>query len=213
VAEWPIKIVGYGEEDPTQLLANPRNWRVHPKAQREVLRGVLRETGWTAPVMVNKVTGHVVDGHARIEEAIKADQARVPVVYLELTEEQEIRELATHDPIAEMAVADEAVLNALIAEAQTTDDATRRLLDALATSEKDSRRGADVGEVPFTEILGEQQNYVVLTFDSEVDWLHACAVLDLQTVKATHARPGYESKGIGRVISGVEAMRKIRVAP
>ena len=34
---WVNRIVGTGEEAPDQLLANPRNWRVHPKAQQDAL--------------------------------------------------------------------------------------------------------------------------------------------------------------------------------
>jgi hypothetical protein len=29
---WRNRIIGHGEEAPDQLLANPRNWRIHPKA-------------------------------------------------------------------------------------------------------------------------------------------------------------------------------------
>jgi type V secretory pathway adhesin AidA len=37
MAEWRNRIVGSGTEDPEKLLANPKNWRIHPKAQREAL--------------------------------------------------------------------------------------------------------------------------------------------------------------------------------
>ena len=30
---WRNRITGSGEEAPDQLLANPANWRIHPKAQ------------------------------------------------------------------------------------------------------------------------------------------------------------------------------------
>ena len=31
-AAWRNRIIGTGEEAPDQLLANPANWRIHPKA-------------------------------------------------------------------------------------------------------------------------------------------------------------------------------------
>ncbi len=43
---WRNRIVGAGEEAPDQLLANPGNWRVHPKAQQDALAGALDEVGW-----------------------------------------------------------------------------------------------------------------------------------------------------------------------
>ena len=39
MADWKNRIVGHGEESPEQLLANPKNWRTHPKEQREALAG------------------------------------------------------------------------------------------------------------------------------------------------------------------------------
>ena len=68
--EWRNRIIGTGMEDAEQLLANPKNWRVHPKAQQTALEGALNEIGWVQNVIVNQRTGFVVDGHARIALAI-----------------------------------------------------------------------------------------------------------------------------------------------
>jgi hypothetical protein len=43
---WRNRITGIGEEAPDQLLANPGNWRVHPKAQQDALAGALDAVGW-----------------------------------------------------------------------------------------------------------------------------------------------------------------------
>jgi hypothetical protein len=86
---WRNRIVGSGPEDPSQLLANPRNWRTHPADQCRALLGSLDTVGWVQQVMVNRVTGHVVDGHARVEEAISRGEAEVPVLYVELDEPEE----------------------------------------------------------------------------------------------------------------------------
>ena len=63
VANFRNRIVGYEEVDPEQLLANPRNWRIHPQNQQEALEGVLEEVGWIDDIIVNQQTGFVVDGH------------------------------------------------------------------------------------------------------------------------------------------------------
>src|ERR1019366_8003153 len=104
-AAWRNRIVGHDVVDPTQLLANPRTWRTHPPAQRDALRGSLDTVGWVGQVMVNTVTGHVVDGHARIEEAISRGE-KVPVLYVELSEEEERLVLASFDPLGAMAERD-----------------------------------------------------------------------------------------------------------
>lgn len=100
VATWKNRIVGHGEEPPEQLLANPANWRLHPKEQQQALAGALSEVGWVAQVMVNKTTGHVVDGHLRVELAISRHEPTVPVAYVELSEEGERLVLASLDPLA-----------------------------------------------------------------------------------------------------------------
>jgi hypothetical protein len=63
---WRNRIAGAGEEAPDQLLANPANWRIHPKAQQDALSGALDAVGWVQQVLVNRRTGFVVDGHARV---------------------------------------------------------------------------------------------------------------------------------------------------
>ena len=38
-----------GKEYPLEFLANPKNWRTHPAAQQDALRGVLAEIGYGPP--------------------------------------------------------------------------------------------------------------------------------------------------------------------
>ena len=153
-APWRSRILGSGTEDPTQLLANPRNWRTHPGQQRMALRGSLEIVGWVQQVLVNKTTGHVVDGHARVEEAISRGEAEVPVLYVELTEEEEALVLATLDPIAAMALPDDARLQELLADVTVDDEGLNALLRDLAPSE--AKAGlTDPDDVP---PLGEESN-------------------------------------------------------
>jgi ParB-like chromosome segregation protein Spo0J len=113
---WRSRIVGTGTEDPTQLVANPRNWRIHPEGQQDALGSVLDEVGWVGQVLVNRTTGHVVDGHLRVELALARDEPEVPVLYVELTEQEEALVLASLDPLSAMAAADEDKLRGLLAE-------------------------------------------------------------------------------------------------
>ena len=67
---WRNRIIASGEEAPDQLLANPANWRIHPKAQQDALSGALDAVGWVQQVLVNRRSGFVVDGHARVALAL-----------------------------------------------------------------------------------------------------------------------------------------------
>jgi DNA modification methylase len=111
---WRSRIVGYGEESPEQLLANPFNFRVHTALQEKALGGVLREVGIVQNVLVNRTTGHMMDGHLRTSMAISDGQAKVPITYVELTENEEKLVLATFDPISAMAGMDEEIFKSLI---------------------------------------------------------------------------------------------------
>lgn len=126
------RIVGEGVEAPDQLLANPLNWRTHPKEQVDALEGLLREVGWVQRVIVNRTTGHIVDGHARVELALRRSEPSVPVLYVALTEEEERLVLASLDPIGGLAGTDAETLARLLEGVETTDPALQALLDGLA---------------------------------------------------------------------------------
>ena len=79
------RIVGTGTEHPEQLLANPNNWRIHPKSQQDALESLLDDVGWVQNIIVNQRTGHVVDGHMRAAVAISKNETEVPVVYVDLS--------------------------------------------------------------------------------------------------------------------------------
>jgi DNA modification methylase len=120
VSQWKSRIVGHGEESPDQLLANPENFRIHPKTQQDALAGILSEVGWVQSVIVNRVTGHLVDGHLRVSLALREDEPTIPVAYVDLTPEEERLILATIDPLTGMAVIDKEKLSELLNEVTIT---------------------------------------------------------------------------------------------
>src|SRR5437870_9928521 len=103
---WRNRIIGHADVPPDDLVPNPRNWRSHPWDQQRAVGGALSEVGWVAEVLVNQTTGHVVDGHLRIELALARKEPTVPVTYVELSEDEERIVLATLDPLAAMADAE-----------------------------------------------------------------------------------------------------------
>ena len=112
---WQSRIVGEGEESPDRLLANPRNWRIHPQSQQQALARLLDKVGWVQRIIVNQRTGHVVDGHLRVAMAISRNEPTVPVQYVDLSEDEEALVLASLDWSAGLAVADEEMLGEILA--------------------------------------------------------------------------------------------------
>jgi ParB-like chromosome segregation protein Spo0J len=130
--QWLNRIVGYGSEEPDQLLANPGNWRIHPKHQQDSFLGVVHDVGMVQNIMVNRVTGHVVDGHMRVLLAIKEGQRSIPITYVELSEEEEAEILATYDPIGAMAVADRDLFESLLKQFNTDSTDLQQMVSNLA---------------------------------------------------------------------------------
>lgn len=131
---WRTRIVGHADIPPGDLIAHPENWRRHPRAQRRALRASLGGVGWVQSVVVNRLTGRLVDGHARVEEALARGEPTVPVTFVELTEAEERLVLATLDPIGAAAVADPDALSALLAALGPIDADLTGVLEHLGAS-------------------------------------------------------------------------------
>lgn len=101
---WKNRIVGEGERPAKDFNLNPLNWRTHPDLQREAMVAILGEIGWVQRVLVNRTTGNVLDGHLRVEEALKqGEDTPVPYVEVEITEDEERKILTLFDKISAMA--------------------------------------------------------------------------------------------------------------
>jgi hypothetical protein len=71
--DWKNRIVEHGEQAARHYQGHELNARRHPEHQRDALVGSLNELGWVAPVIVSSRTGKLLDGHARIMEALDKD--------------------------------------------------------------------------------------------------------------------------------------------
>jgi hypothetical protein len=112
----------------SELRANPRNWRTHPTSQRTALEGVLTEIGYAAALLARELPDgslELVDGHLRAETT--PDQ-QVPVLILDVDETEANTILATFDPLGALAIADDAQLNALLRDIETSSQAVESLL-------------------------------------------------------------------------------------
>lgn len=150
------RIIGHGDVNPEDLLANPLNFRRHPGHQMDALRGSMKELGWLKTILVNKTTGHVLDGHARVEEAMRQGLKTIPATIVELAPEEERLALAVLDPITELATRDQATLDELLADVSTADAGLQALLDELA-----GKDGGGDGEPPEPEPELEEDQLAV----------------------------------------------------
>jgi hypothetical protein len=141
---WKNRITNHGEQPAKQFLAHELNARRHPGTQRDALRGSLNAVGWVAPVIVSARSGKILDGHARVEEALSKDEnALVPFVEVDVSENEERTILATFDPITALATYEREALDALLREVDTGEAALQKLLTDLAQQEGLYREEAD----------------------------------------------------------------------
>lgn len=125
------RIIGHGDEQVDQLLANPLNFRLHPDNQQQALAGAIDDIGFIRSVTVNQRTGRVVDGHLRVTLAARSGVETLPVEYVDLDEAEEAQALLSLDPIAAMAGTDRDKLDELLANVQSEDERVQAMLDEI----------------------------------------------------------------------------------
>lgn len=114
------------------LVVNPRNWRKHPAAQAEALRGLLDQIGYADALIARELPDGqlmLIDGHLRAETT---PEQRVPVLVLDVNEAEADMILATLDPLASMATTDKVAARDLVALLEGQTDSVRQLLESLS---------------------------------------------------------------------------------
>lgn len=116
----------------SELIPNKRNWRRHPDKQRRVLAGMLEEVGYANALIARELDDgslELIDGHLRAETT--PDQ-EVPVLVLDVTEEEANMLLASLDPIAAMAETGREALEALMSSFTPQTEGARELVSFMA---------------------------------------------------------------------------------
>ena len=149
-----------------QLRPHPRNWRTHPPAQQDAMRGVLADIGYADALLARELPDgslQLLDGHLRAEIT---PQAMVPVLILDIDDDEALTLLATLDPLSAMAGTDTQLLAALLAEVETDSQAVRALLDQLA---EDHLLGDDAEPKPLEDLIVPASFQVVVECRHEAE--------------------------------------------
>ena len=127
------------------LLPSPKNWRRHPKAQADALRGLLSEIGYADALLARETPEGLmlIDGHLRAETT---PDVVVPVLVLDVDEAEADKLLLSLDPLAAMAEGDADALRALLEQVETDSDAVKKMLNDMA-----KEYGAQVGPKPLDD--------------------------------------------------------------
>ena len=174
------------------LRPNPKNWRLHPEGQRSAVGEMLNSIGFVGALAGREINGEVelLDGHLRQD---LAGDSEVPVLILDLTDEEADRMLATYDPLAGLALVDGTKLNDLLKGITIEENAELRRMFTDLTSKLEKEE--DEEEKDEREVVGmelqphEHYDYLVVLCTTSQEWNVLCERLDLQQAKR-HGRMG-----------------------
>lgn len=204
-------------------LGDLNPYKNNPRINKEsipLVRNSIKTFGFLVPMVIdNEDDLCIVAGHTRHraammlceEEMRDPAEVEVPCILAEhLTKNQIAAFRIADNSVGEGSTWDEGKLAMEIASIGDDIDMGDFGID-LGDGDDDEDGDADVeGEVPFTEELLEEHNYVVLYFDNEVDWLQAKTLLGVKKVAALDSKKGFEKAGVGRVMRGTDAIEAIR---
>lgn len=207
-------------EVPTsELIPYANNAKEHDREQVETIVNSIEDYGFNDPIAVwHNAEGQmeIVEGHGRVLAAKRMGLEVVPVIYLDHLSDQQRREYVhVHNQTTLNSVMDFEILQSEF-EDFTGFDPERFGFDEIIEEVAEAIADEPEPEVPFTEVLGEENNYIVLKFENEIDWLNAQSLFGIEPRAALSTRKdGYTSDGmkkrvgVGRVIKGAEAINRI----
>ena len=194
---------------------NPR--RISPDALAGLGQSV-ESFGDLSGIVWNKRSGFLVCGHQRIEAlrqrgaewkdgAFELNGERFPVrvVDWDETTERAANVTANNPHIAGDWTEDlSGILEGLSNSLDVFDDLLLGALDGENNFQKEQNTK---GEVVFSEELGEANNYIVLVFRNEIDWVCAKTHFHLNTTYSKRMNGKPWAKGIGRVVDGAKYLQ------
>lgn len=195
-----------------ELKPYKENAKKHPKTQVEQIANSIKEFGFTQPVLIDK-DNNVVAGHGRVLGAKKAGLKEVPTLCLDDLTEEQIKAYRLADNKLNESGWDDGLLKQSLEEIE---EINMDLFGFSADAIESDMLGVEP-DVPFTEVLNEENNYIVLKFDNKVDWLNAMGVLGVERVRKMSTKKKGEKQtkewkeryGVGRVLDGVKALERV----
>ena len=197
--------------DISSIKPYKNNAKLHPKEQIEQIKKSIEQFGMDDPIGVWQ--NEIVEGHGRLIACNELGMKEVPIIRLDhLTDEERKAYTLAHNKLTMNSDFDIDILNDELDNILNIDmkDFGFELM-----IEKEIEKAKKTGDVEFSEVIGEEHNYIVLYFDNDIDWLQAQSLFDIKPVKCGSTRKDKEIKenmnriGIGRVLKGSEAINKI----
>ena len=194
------------------IVPYANNTKKHDETQIKNVAESIKKYGWVQPIVIDN-DGTIVIGHCRALAAEKLGMEEVPCVVVSDLTEEEINALRIVDNKTNESPWDFDLLSAELPEIDLSDFE----FDFGIEDEKEKTEIVEdeTPEVEFSEILGEENNYLVLQFKTDIDWLNAQSIFGLETVKSYSTRKdgkvtkNMERKGVARVLDGAKVLNEL----
>lgn len=190
------------------LVPYDKNTKKHDDVQINNVAESIKQYGFVQPIVIDK-NNVVVIGHCRLLAAKKLKMAEVPCVCVDDLTEEQVKALRIVDNKSN----ESDWLNDILELELPDVDLSAFDFDFGMDKKKDKEEIE--GEVEFSEILGEENNYLVLQFKTDIDWLNAQSIFGLETVKSYSTRKdgkvtkNMERKGVARVLDGAKVLNEL----
>ena len=193
-----------------EIVPYANNTKKHDETQIKNVAESIKKYGWVQPIVIDN-DGTIVIGHCRALAAERLGMEEVPCVVVSDLTEDEINALRIVDNKTNESPWDFDLLSAELPEIDLSDFD----FDFDFGLDKKKNKEEIEGEVEFSEILGEENNYLVLQFKTDIDWLNAQSIFGLETVKSYSTRKdgkvakNMERKGVARVLDGAKVLNEL----
>ena len=187
------------------------NAKQHPKEQIEQIKKSIEKFEMIDPIGI--WNNEIVEGHGRLIACKELGMKEVPIIRLDhLSDEERKAYTLAHNKLTMNSDFNSDILGEELDSIINIDMSQfgfDEIIESMGEEKKES------AEVEFSEVLGEEHNYIVLYFDNDVDWIQAETLFDIKPVKCGSTRKdgkitkNMNRMGIGRVINGAEALNKI----
>lgn len=196
----------------SELIKDPNNMRVHDRNNIDAIKGSFTRWGQVHPIIINK-ENMILAGHGRLQAASELNWTEIKVIIKDLTGSEATAFSLADNRTSELGKWDKD-LNKTLAALQKEG----LNIKTIGFDEKDfkyddlelKKPDEEVhGDIQFSKYLGEMNNYIVLLFNHEIDWLQAKTHFNITPKANTYNDGSIQSIGTGRVIDGAEYLKRI----
>lgn len=177
-----------------------------------IVKKSIQEFGFKNPIILDK-NNEIIAGHTRLKAAKELDMKKVPVIWARDLSPEQVKAFRIMDNKSqEFSSWDDDLLAEEFNDLEKTDAfgdtgfSNKEITDIWESVEKEESYEP---EVEFTQELLESHNYLVLYFDNEMDWQVAKEKFNIKPKQGLASRPGFEKKGVGRVLKGSDILKRL----